>query len=225
MAACLNKLFFIAPATQGEQKFPQAWHSSAAYQRTRAIGNKYATFRCRRGRAAIAAPVCCDFWGRPELPSLSPKPFEKREEDMNRRSLLTTWVPTILAAALLPTSVVAQEISLKELVGSWIFVSAQDVKPDGSKVDPWGPNPKGAAMYDANGRFTFMIMRSDLPKFPSNNRAQATAEGREGCGARYDRILWARTRLTRATRPSPHALRGVHTRTSSAANKSASLPC
>jgi Lipocalin-like domain len=81
-----------------------------------------------------------------------------------------------LAAALLPSGVVAQEVSLKELVGSWIFVSAEDVKPDGSKVDSWGPNPKGAAMYDANGRFTFMIMRSDLPKFASNNRAQATAE-------------------------------------------------
>src|SRR5262245_9035184 len=76
------------------------------------------------------------------------KAFEKREEDMNRRSLLTTSVPTMLAAALLPSSVGAQEISLKELVGSWIFVSAQDVKPDGSKVDPWGPNPKGAAMFD-----------------------------------------------------------------------------
>jgi hypothetical protein len=72
---------------------------------------------------------------------------------------------------------VAQQKSIKDqVVGSWIFVSAQDVKPDGSKVDPWGPNPKGAAMYDANGRFTFMIMRSDPPKFASNNRAQATAE-------------------------------------------------
>src|SRR5262249_20555231 len=76
---------------------------------------------------------------------------------MNRRSMLTTWVPTVMSAALLPCSVVAQEVSLKELVGSWIFVSAQDVKPDGSKVDPWGPNAKGAAMFDANGRFTFMI--------------------------------------------------------------------
>jgi hypothetical protein len=50
------------------------------------------------------------------------------------------------------------------------------VKPDDSTVDPWGPNAKGAAMYDANGRFTFMLMRSDLPKFASNNRAQANAE-------------------------------------------------
>src|SRR5262245_3656671 len=31
-------------------------------------------------------------------------------------------------------------------------------------------------MYDANSLFTFMIMRSDLPKFASNSRAQATAE-------------------------------------------------
>jgi Lipocalin-like domain len=99
------------------------------------------------------------------------------EEDMNRRSVLTKSVLMALAAALLPSSAVAQQKSIKDqVVGSWIFVSAQDVKPDGSKVDPWGPNPKGAATYDANGRFTFMIMRSDLPKFASNNRAQATAE-------------------------------------------------
>ena len=108
---------------------------------------------------------------------------------MNRRNLLTTSVPMMLTATLvLPSSTVAQEITLKELLGSWIFVSAQDVKPDGSKVDPWGPNAKGAAMFDANGRFTFMIMRSDLPKFASNNRASNCGR-REGCGARHDRIL------------------------------------
>jgi hypothetical protein len=96
---------------------------------------------------------------------------------MNRRSVLIKSVPMALVCALLPSSAIAQQKSIKDqLVGSWIFVSAQDVKPDGSTVDPWGPNAKGAAMYDANGRFTFMLMRSDLPKFASNNRAQATAE-------------------------------------------------
>ena len=67
---------------------------------------------------------------------------------MNRRSLLTTSVLTMLAAAVMPSSVVAQEKPLKDqLVGTWIFVSAQDVKPDGTKIDPWGPNPKGVAIY------------------------------------------------------------------------------
>ena len=96
---------------------------------------------------------------------------------MNRRSLLSTSVLLALAVALVPSNVLGQQKSIKEqLVGTWIFVSAHDVKPDGSRVDPWGPNPKGAAVYDANGRFTFMIMRSDLPKFASNNRAQATGD-------------------------------------------------
>jgi Lipocalin-like domain len=96
---------------------------------------------------------------------------------MIHRSILSTLVGMTLTAALLPSTAIAQQKSIKDqLVGSWMFVSAHDVKPDGSKVDPWGPNPKGAAMYDANGRFTFMIMRSDLPKFASNNRSQATAE-------------------------------------------------
>src|SRR5262249_55453423 len=92
------------------------------------------------------------------------------EGTMNRRSVLSVSAVMALAAAVMPSSVAAQEKSLKDqLVGTWIFVSAQDVKPDGTKVDPWGPNPKGVAMYDAKGRFTFIIMRSDLPKFVSNN--------------------------------------------------------
>jgi hypothetical protein len=92
-------------------------------------------------------------------------------------STLGTFVLMTLTAALLPSAAIGQQKSIKDqLIGTWMFVSAHDVKPDGSKVDPWGPNPKGTAMYDANGHFTFMIMRSDLPKFASNNRSQATAE-------------------------------------------------
>src|SRR5262249_2193205 len=103
--------------------------------------------------------------------------IQDREDYMNRRSILSTSALMALAATVMPSSVVGQQKSIKEqLVGTWICVSAHDGKHDGSKVESWGPNPKGAAMYDANGRFTFMIMRSDLPKFASNNRAQATAE-------------------------------------------------
>jgi|SRR5947209_18526026 hypothetical protein len=96
---------------------------------------------------------------------------------MNRGSVLSTTVMMALTAALVSSNAVGQQKSIKEqLIGTWTFVSAHDVKPDGTRVDPWGPNPNGAATYDANGRFTFMIMRSDLPKFTSNSRAQASAD-------------------------------------------------
>jgi hypothetical protein len=75
------------------------------------------------------------------------------------------------ALVLLAGSAAGQQPSLKEqLVGSWILVSAVDTLPDGSKSDPWGANPKGAYMFDANGRFTQMLMRSDLPKLASRNQ-------------------------------------------------------
>ncbi len=41
---------------------------------------------------------------------------------------------------------------------------------------PYGPNPKGTMMVDANGRFSIMVIRSDLPKFISNNRMSGTLE-------------------------------------------------
>jgi hypothetical protein len=60
-----------------------------------------------------------------------------REENMNRRSVFSTSVLVALAVVLMPSNVVGQQKSIKEqIVGTWLFVSAQDVKPDGSRIDP-----------------------------------------------------------------------------------------
>jgi Lipocalin-like domain len=41
---------------------------------------------------------------------------------------------------------------------------------------PYGANPKGTMMVDANGRFSITVVRSDLPRFTSDNRMTGTAE-------------------------------------------------
>jgi Lipocalin-like domain len=41
---------------------------------------------------------------------------------------------------------------------------------------PYGPNPKGTMMVDANGRFAITVLRADLPNFASNNRMTGTPE-------------------------------------------------
>ena len=71
---------------------------------------------------------------------------------------------TVLLASTAGTGALAQ--SAKDLVGAWTLVSA----------DAYGPNPKGALIFDANGHFSSQFMRSDLPKYASNNRAQGTPE-------------------------------------------------
>ena len=96
---------------------------------------------------------------------------------MSRPNFIGLSALALLGLALLPGSAVSQQKLLKDqLVGSWTLMSATQMTKDGVKSDRWGPNPKGRAIFEADGRYTFMIFRSDVPKFASDNMNQVTAE-------------------------------------------------
>src|SRR4051812_9810298 len=96
---------------------------------------------------------------------------------MNRLNLSALCAVTVLGLGVLSGPVLAQQKLLKEqLVGTWMFVSAIDTRSDGSKNDRWGPNPKGTLMFDGNGRYVQIILRSDLPKFAANKPDQGTPD-------------------------------------------------
>jgi hypothetical protein len=88
---------------------------------------------------------------------------------MNRRSIIST--ATVLGLALYSNIAVGQ--SAKDLVGTWTIVSAE----------AFGVNPKGLLIFDPSGRYSLMLMRADLPKYASNNRAQGTPEEYKAIGA------------------------------------------
>jgi Lipocalin-like domain len=82
---------------------------------------------------------------------------------------------TILMVFGLFAASTAQQKTLKDqLVGTWSFVSTTGKLPDGSAT--WGANPKGLLVFADNGRYSSIIVRSDVPKFASKNRVQGTAE-------------------------------------------------
>jgi hypothetical protein len=94
---------------------------------------------------------------------------------MNRRSILSLSAITALGLALVPSSAIGQQKSLKEqLLGTWTFVSSTTKNADGSPL--WGANPKGLIIFTDNGRFSSHTMRGDRPKFASNNRGQGTPD-------------------------------------------------
>jgi hypothetical protein len=64
----------------------------------------------------------------------------------------------------------------ERLVGTWLVTAADNVGPDGSRFQAFGPNPKGIMMFDANGWFSVQLGQSGRPKFASDNRLQGTAE-------------------------------------------------
>jgi hypothetical protein len=85
---------------------------------------------------------------------------------MTQRNLAATAAAMTLAMAvsLWPGSAAAQQGSLKDqLIGTWTLVAVADVYENGKKVDDWGKSVGGAASFDVNGRFTYMIIGRNLP--------------------------------------------------------------
>jgi Lipocalin-like domain len=96
---------------------------------------------------------------------------------MNRRSILNLSGITALGLVMSLNSAMTQTKSIKEqLVGTWTLVSWEQTNKDGSKQQDFGPNPKGVASFDANGRFFVMFARPDLPKIASTDRTKVTPQ-------------------------------------------------
>ena len=109
---------------------------------------------------------------------------------MNRGSILSTSAMTVLGLALVPSSAVSQQKSLKDqLVGAWTLVSRDNTAPDGTKGQPFGPNPRGILILEGSGRYAWMVGRPDRPKLKSTNASEVTAAelgaAAQGFGANF----------------------------------------
>jgi len=94
----------------------------------------------------------------------------------HRRPLWAGLMASVLAGALLLGASHAAAQSLKDqIVGTWKLVSIYNEK-DGVRRDIFGPTPMGILIYDRNGNYASIIVRSGLPKFASKNREQGTAD-------------------------------------------------
>ena len=83
----------------------------------------------------------------------------------------------VLALALTGSQAGAQQKSLRDqMVGTWNFVVAEVVAPDGKKSFPFGETPKGVLIFTADGHFAQIHVASDVPKIASGNRLTGTPE-------------------------------------------------
>jgi lipocalin-like protein len=57
--------------------------------------------------------------------------------------------------------------------GTWALVSIRYVSPNGTSIEPFGPNAKGMLVFDGT-RFATQVVAANLPKFASNNRMIGT---------------------------------------------------
>jgi hypothetical protein len=97
---------------------------------------------------------------------------------MNRRTTIALGTTALLGFGLaLSGSVVAQQKSLKEqITGTWAIVSNDNTAADGTKKQPFGPNPKGYMVLSSEGQYIQILTNLDRPKFKANSRIQGTPE-------------------------------------------------
>ena len=94
---------------------------------------------------------------------------------MSRRYALGICTLAFVSSLAFPNIGAAQGKSLKDqLVGTWIYVSSTGKREDGSAVDR--PSAKGAVTYTADGRFHFITVRTEVPKYASGDPARPTPE-------------------------------------------------
>jgi len=86
-------------------------------------------------------------------------------------------IVAVLALALTGSQAGAQQKSLRDqIVGTWNFVVAEVVAPDGKKSFPFGETPHGVLIFTGGGQFAQIHIASDVPKFASKNRLTGTPE-------------------------------------------------
>lgn len=93
---------------------------------------------------------------------------------VNRATRLVAAFALCIVSTLLTGAAHTQ--SLKEqVVGTWSPVS-QYVEQNGKRLEPFGNDPKGIVVYQADGHFVLYLQKANLPRFASNNRLTGTAE-------------------------------------------------
>jgi hypothetical protein len=81
-----------------------------------------------------------------------------------------------LALLLFVNQAAAQKTAKEQLVGTWTIFLVDNVRPDGSRTNLYGPNPQGIAMFDADGHYSLQIMSDGRPKFSANDKSKGTPE-------------------------------------------------
>ena len=82
---------------------------------------------------------------------------------LSKRTFKTYAICAAVGSSFILTAPALAE-SQNWLVGAWKLVSATQTE-NGQTKEYFGSHPLGQVIFDANGQFSDILLRSDLPKF------------------------------------------------------------
>jgi hypothetical protein len=79
-------------------------------------------------------------------------------------------------AVLFAHEVRAENTAGRQFSGTWTLTFVDNVSPNGSRVQLYGPHPHGITTFDGEGRYSLQIMSDGRPKFAANDKSKGTPE-------------------------------------------------
>ena len=84
--------------------------------------------------------------------------------------------PSLILAVALTLVHPAGRTQAPALVGTWTLTGADLLKPDGTRVPDYGPEPRGLAVFTADGHYSVQIYRAERTKFAANDKLHGTPD-------------------------------------------------
>jgi Lipocalin-like domain len=90
---------------------------------------------------------------------------------------MTARILSLIATVVFAVSSMHSQVAAPNpFVGSWKLVAADKLLPDGTRVPDYGAQPRGMAIFTADGYMMIEVFRDVRIKFAGNDRAKGTFE-------------------------------------------------
>ncbi|HEX6387442.1 MAG TPA: lipocalin-like domain-containing protein [Anaerolineae bacterium] len=77
-------------------------------------------------------------------------------------------------------------MSKEQFVGTWQLIDAQARLANGKVLHPYGQNPAGMLIYDANGHMSVQLMDADRQTFAVADKSRGTVEEMKAAIEKYE---------------------------------------
>src|SRR5438045_9473518 len=98
----------------------------------------------------------------------------KGRNAMIRHVTAVGFASALVLGGALVTGAVAE--TAKDIEGVWTLVSADNVRPDGTRIPQFGPKPTGLLVFLPNGIYSLHVAATVQANFEEGDRAQATPD-------------------------------------------------
>ena len=97
-----------------------------------------------------------------------------------RVSVIAASVLLLLTLHVVNIAAQQKKVAMTPLVGAWTLISVDNVRPDGSRVPRHGAHPAGLLIFDADGRYSLIVITDGTPE-----EYKAALEGNNADYGRY----------------------------------------